>query len=395
MQLAVQEVDAGDALHFKSWDNSSSADDWTAARYAYMTMHIADLFAQVCGSANVGRGKQYRNVLAGQGDDSKVAAEYLAYLAAVWGRPSDLIAAFTIAPYFGIDSVTNNLQTPTTDQIIASLNNSITLFDWDFTYNSSNSLVSHVALLAYHHGIEFRGYEGGPATTGPAYPVALMAKANATVDPRMQGLLERLIVLWSGTYGLSTLNIHQGGATTTLAPWGSFGVLYDMTVPVTPKTLAIDAVRSQPPAPLSAGLPLPLLGHNASLSIGYYGTPRNPVTWLPANATMQYLLRNGGAGAAPAANGSMLNVTIHASCVVQNAVLEVSLGYGTAVLVTLPVTKSTSDFEPVAVPLFPLPDGVGLSTLQLRVVTPQSYRLLSIDAVPIAPPPEEGEKEEA
>lgn len=383
----ISVLNDGDPYHF-AYDGSNSSDVWRERRYAWMVKNIGDIFSTVFGRENVGQGKRVRNIIAGMGDYATLAMDYFTYLDVVWGPPSTLVSTFTIAPYFGIPTALNNEENCTTDDIINGLNQSLISYDWNWSYNSSNSLAVHVALVSYY-GLEFRGYESGPATTGPSYPVALMAKANATVDPRMQGLVETLYTLWYG-YGLSVPNIHQAGATTTLAPWGSFGVLYDMTVPVTPKTLGIDAVRTAPRPSLNAGLLLPFQGHNASLTVGYYGTPRNPVEYLPYNTTLTYLLRYDPPSLADERKeiqqqavsartmANQVNISIWLSCVTPNVFLEVALGYGNAQILGVPLSKSLSTFIPMSA-IFDLPTPPALATLRLRVVNASGYRLLSID----------------
>lgn len=361
----------GDPYHF-TYDGANSTDQWAPRRYAWMVKHIGDIFAQVAGPGAVGPGKRFRPVLAGFGSYAAYSQGMLQYLFDVWGAPSSYIAAATIAPYFGIPEAINNAPSPTVDEIIEGLNSSITSMDWSWSYNSSNSLAEHAALYRFYEIAEFRGYEGGPATTGPNVAAALMAKAEATVDPRMTELVERLWSVWA-SYGLSVLNIHQAGATTTLAPWGSFGVLWDMNVPVTPKTVALDAVRTKvPPAP-TAGLAVPLIAHNVSLCVGYYGSPRTPVTWLPANTTMSYLLRNDGASVAA------WNVTIMMASVNSTSLIEVALGASNARILTAPNTGSNNVYAPLTTIFSNVQPG--LSTLRLRVVTAFGYRLTTLDVV--------------
>ena len=82
-----------------------------------------------------------------------------------------------------------------------------------------------------------------------------------------------------------------------------------MKVPDTPKSRGIDRIVSTPPAPLAAGWPAPLVNHSAAFYVGYYTKdtlppPYAPVTWLPLNLTMSYLVRF----AAPCTGG--INVTV-------------------------------------------------------------------------------------
>ena len=120
---------------------------------------------------------------------------------------------------------------------------------------------------------QFRAYEGGPDTSGPNLGAAyLEAKGNATVDPRMQPAVTTYLQNWCApqwgsciaraadpramlrhryAYGraMGPLNYFVAGATNLINQYGVYGILYDMRVPVSYKTLAVDAVRKALPQP--------------------------------------------------------------------------------------------------------------------------------------------------
>lgn len=350
---------------------------WAQRRYGLRIKQISDLFASVLGAENVGRGRRIRPILAGQGDDGGVADTALLYLTARFGAPSQYLAALSIAPYFGLPSSYNNA-TLTSDEVIGILNASLYNMSVDFGIAGDNQLAAHAALAAYY-SLELRGYEGGPATTGPNIPEQLWAKANASVDPRMAGLVSRGHQIWQQWGGVSA-NHHQAGATGTYAPWGAFGLLTDMRNLTSPKTQGLDMVKSAPPATLTAGCPVPTLGYNASKYVGYYGNPSSPiVTYLPANTTLKYLVRN----PTGASSSIQLNVTIWLSSVSSPpALLEVSTGVlpgQAATVIQVPNTGSVKTFQPVSV-VFPYDVAAGqLATVQLRVITAFGYRLMALD----------------
>lgn len=303
----------------------------------------------------------------------------LQYLDTVWGPPSEYLAVMAIAPYFGMP--TTNTTGMTVDDVLTALNSSLLgMSVLEGGYNHSNAVAAHAA-LATMYGMQLRGYEGGPATTGPDIPEQLWAKANATVDPRMADLVYSWRLGWA-QWGAPSVNFHQSGATGTYAFWGAFGVLVDMREPVTPKSLGIDAARNESAAPeVIAGIPVPTAGWNASQSVGCYSCTQNPVTWLPLNTTLRFLVRNPQSASAPA----QLNITIWASS--QNnqsdSMLEVQVGClegRSTQMVTVPYTaKSESSYVPLPV-TFPQQLQPGqLATVQLRAATAFGYRLDRLD----------------
>lgn len=357
---------------------------WAGRRTIWAAMHIGEVFGTVFGSNNVGIGKRIRPLYAGDGSYSPLAADALAYMNAVWGPPNQHIAALSMAPYAGLGTATNNLQNLTVDQVLDSINATVQTLKWPnetgVQPDSTNQMGGHVALAAYY-GLEFRAYEGGPATTGPNYPVSLMAKANASIDPRMESIVTDHLNAWYSWGSTSVFNFFSAGATSLYAPWGTFGILYDMKVPVTPKTLAIDAVRSAPRVPTLAGLHVPTLQHNASQYMLHYGVPRRAeVTWLPINTTLQYMIQN------PTTRTAAINTTVWYSAVNASALLEVSCGPlpSQSTILTLPSTGNFNSFQPISAvcdPMLPLSTSVngGVAIIQLKALTAQSYRLMYLD----------------
>ena len=163
-------------------------------------------------------------------------------------------------------------------------------------------------------------------------------------------------------------------------PWGSYSHLWDMRNTTTPKSIGLDRVVSTPPAPVTAGWPLPLETHSASFYVGYYAKdglpPHNPVvTWLPPGTTLQYLVFVG----APSACSLGLNVTVlmsNANTTGPSDPLGVTVGvFSPQLNVTAPPTpKGSPKFVASTPALFPplpaawLPNG--LVSVRLSIVTP-------------------------
>ncbi len=60
------------------------------------------------------------------------------------------------------------------------------------------------------HSAQLHAYEGGPDTSGSLQneTQSLAAKANATIDPRMEGLVRRLVATWQ-EWGFGQFNYFQ------------------------------------------------------------------------------------------------------------------------------------------------------------------------------------------
>lgn len=148
-----------------------------------------------------------------------------------------------------------------------------------------------------------------------------MARANASIDARLTPIIEDYLRNWAA-WGphVGPLNYFVAGATPLLDKYGVYGLLYDMTVPATAKSRAVDAVRLAPRPPPAAELPvLPCPFLNAT---DYAGHPLPPhggpcLEYMGVNATFLYLVRAG-------ARGGDLRITVMASAVKELPV-EVSL----------------------------------------------------------------------
>jgi hypothetical protein len=187
----------------------------------------------------------------------------------------------------------------------------------------------------------------------------------------MADAVANIVGTWqSWTGGL--FNYFQLGAQPLEQPWGSYTNLWDLRVPDTPKSRGVDRVVGAPPAPLTAGWPAPLARHNASLFVGYYsksGLPNpTPVTYLPLNATLSYLVRF----PARCARGTNVTVTLASTLKEGGEPLEVSLGaFMAPALITTPPSDGTrGDLVAATALLPPLPPAAlanGLVTVRLRV----------------------------
>lgn len=377
LHAANASVLAGDPYHL-NYDGCNNTGYWAWRRTAYMAKHIGDIFASVFGPDNVGVGKRVQPILSAQAAYDAPLSVGLQYLYDVYGPitgPNVRLAHAAVAPYFNLGPW-NQLPNLTTDQVIYAMNSSIA--NMSATIISRDSpLASQMALAAFHR-IQMRAYEGGPDTSGPNDPISLYAKGNASIDTRMTDLGHSYLTTWAqwGDAALvGPLNWFVAGATTLYEQFGVYGILYDMTIPVTPKTLAIDGYRTNPrPAPI-VGLAMP-----ATVNCSYYAGHPDPVVdpylrYLSINATYLYFVRNDGA--------QPVQVTVTAWTSGQNTpVSGLEIGLDDTHLQTIQVSPSGDWNTPTAQPAasFTMPPGV--SAVRLRVLVDRAYNVWQLVVTP-------------
>ena len=284
---------------------------WNPRMYTMNSLRLAQAAASVVGAARVGRSDNPNvrvvPVIGALGSYANDGEAKLSWLNAAWGAPSSLgLATMNIGAYFAADRSIVSDPNATTDAIIDSLlyllGNSTTSAPMAY---GKNAFASFSAVAAYY-GVALHAYEGGPDTSGYKEN-GIMAAALANVDPRMADVVAGIVANWqSWTGGL--FNYFQLGVQPSFQPWGSYTNLWDLRVPDTPKTRGIDRIVSSPPAPLTAGWPIPLVQHNASFVVGYYSAdgmpPPTPIAFNNMDAVYNYLVRF----ATPCAAG--INVTV-------------------------------------------------------------------------------------
>lgn len=309
----------------------------------------------------------------------------LAWLQAAWGPPAASgLATLNIGGYVGPSRNVTTSPDITPDMVVESLLSNVAALSTSSPTAWVHPFAEFSAISAFY-GVAVHAYEGGPDTSGGEGARAIMALANASLDARMADVVVGIVEAWQ-SWGFSTFNYFTLGTQPLAQPWGSYTNLFDLKQPDTPKTRGIDRIVNAPPAPLSAGWPAPLIGHNASFFVGYYSPSGLPptaavVSWLPENTTMSYLVRF------PSACAAGINVTVHMSSTLRAGgdPLEVSVGafLPPVTVVSPPTSGSKADFVPVTA-LFPsLPTAAlsnGLVTVRLRVpIAGVKYVLKSLD----------------
>jgi hypothetical protein len=137
---------------------------------------------------------------------------------------------------------------------------------------------------------------------------------------------------WAEWGVIGPLNYFVAGATPLLDRYSVYGLLYDMRVPSTAKSRAVDSVRGAPRPPPAAALPAPPLAFlNATEYAGYTLPQRDPfLRYLSVNDTFFYLVRSSSSSPGGAARG--LRVTVLAQSA-EALPMEVAVGLGAAVSV--------------------------------------------------------------
>lgn len=355
--------------------------------HAYICRLFATLAAGVVGAGRVGRADQpgirVVPLLSANGGYATDGILKLEWLSAAWGPPATTVglATMNIGAYYGASRNVTQDPSATADEAIASLLANVAAASPASPTAFTTTLASYTTAAAYH-GVALHAYEGGPDTSGAKN---LMAFAQACVHPHMEDAVKGIVGAWQAWTG-GTFNYFTLGAQPLEQPWGSYANLYDLRVKDTPKSRGLDYLVSNPPAPLTAGWPAPLLNHSASFFVGYYTPsglpPTNPVvTWLPLNATMRYLVRFPH----PCATGTAVTVYVASPTKAGGEPLEVSLGafLPPVLLSTPPTNGSRTDFEPIVATFPPLPPAAlknGLVAVQLRVpVEGVKYSLRALD----------------
>lgn len=391
-------VAAGDPyklnLGLPSPPNASNFAIWGYRMYAYTCFHFASLARGVVGTARVGRadtpGVRVVPVVGALQSYALDGESKLAWLNAAWGPPTDGgLATMNIGAYWGAAENVTRDPNVSMDEVLVSMLASVAASDPAApTAYSSKTAISGFAALSAYYGVALHAYEGGPSTAGGVRnTVGILSLAQANQDPRMQTIVENIVRVWQ-SWGCGTFNYFTLGVMVLYQPWGSYGNLWDLKVPDTPKTRGIDKIVNSPPAPIAGGWPAPLVRHNASYQVGYYTAnglpPPVPTTSvLRLNTELRYLVRFGARCAAG------INVTVTFSCPKGDKTggepLEVSVGaFAPLVTIASPATDGTGKELVGVTALFdalpPAALASGLVTVRLRVpVAPVHYELWYVD----------------
>jgi hypothetical protein len=345
----------GDPFHF-NYDGVNNTGLWAIRRVPYMLKRIVDLWRPAFPPGTpFGRNGRVRPVYAAQIVNFGGVSDGVKYMEAVWG-PAPLASTFHAlsgAPYAPIGpAAASPALTP--QQVLDGWGASVAAVTISSAGVGGTNYVAPFAALAGFHGLELLAYEGGVDTVeGINAGPPLWAKANASADPRVAGIVGALLAAWAEHGGMvGAFNWFSLGAGVLQNPFGIYDVLVDMRVLSSAKLDGLRAFRAAPPVPPSPALPaLPCL-LNASL---YAGNPTGATIWFPSpNSSFLYLV-NGGAGSAG------VGVTLHAGNAGGVGVeVEVSVGAGARARVACPPTGGWASPQPCARAQLPFAAGVNV-----------------------------------
>eukprot|EP00730_Choanoeca_flexa_P003919 TRINITY_DN11537_c3_g6_i2.p1 TRINITY_DN11537_c3_g6~~TRINITY_DN11537_c3_g6_i2.p1 ORF type:complete len:680 (+),score=154.25 TRINITY_DN11537_c3_g6_i2:180-2042(+) len=289
-EAANASVQAGDPYHL-NYDNCNSDQDWSARLSAYnAAVRIPSLFAKVFGEDQVGRGDNTRvkPLLAGQSSDYRFLQGQLEYLAATQPGAIDWLQSLAMSAYFSLERDLKTNNSLTGDEVLASFNRSLATH----VPNIQSQFAAHAMLQVYYGVPELRGYESGPGSFGPQ---SIPGKVEANQSPKIQDMVERMYLYWH-QHGFSTLNYFHAGVQDYNWQFGQWSTHWRSSMPVTPKTQALDAVAKESLPDITLGAPVPITNFTSSTYVGYYSkVPGQPgganITYMTQNATYNYLFR--------------------------------------------------------------------------------------------------------
>ena len=365
LREANTSVNSGDPHRF-NYDNITNPGYYAWRRVAYMCKHIGDLFKTVFGADNVGSGKRVRPLLAGQVSFAAPVKTGLEYIEAVFGAPNQFFHGIAGAPYFGIPTTLNANPNLTVDEIFKGFDENIHNMSIAQGFAEDNQLAVHIA-LAYHYGLQMRGYEGGPDTNGPGLGKSYLAvKGAANVDPRIEGRIETYLTNWySWGRAMGPLNYFVAGATNLLDQYGSYGILQDMRLQDSYKVKGVDAIRVKPLPKTPLGIPLvPFTANCTADMVGGRKPVRHPYhcDYFGANTTFDFFLQT-------AVGRSTLSVTVLVHTTLSNATIGVQLGADPELIVKCPLTISSpgDQWSPCDAALFTVKTP-GVDVVRLRSI---------------------------
>ena len=388
---AANMVATGDSWQL-NYDLVNSTAKWAVRRVVAMLRHVAAEW-EIKPHLPVRRGERYRPVYSCNLADPDYCREGLKYVMQCLPQPKNapgvMFQALAVAPFFAVPEPLNSDPGLTVDAALDAFAAAVAAMSPDAAaalyYDASCTLAIH-ASFAYFFQIELHAFAGGPDTSGPADSpaAALLAKAQALLDPRMQAISEAYVAAWAAHGPLAmTLNWYKAGASDAYgaAGVGAPGVVTDMLAPLSasPRLAAIAAANGAPAPNCTLGPELPVLGWNATRFIGHNAssTVAPVLTGLGLNATFDFFVRS----TAPA--NVTLSVVLYMNCSAgaPNPELSVSLSLWNHQIV--PIAATSGAFKPQAAVVFAALMAPGPQVVRLRVPegSEGAYEISQIDFV--------------
>ena len=193
-QQANASVYAGDPYHFNASGLTGNGNPgyWMLYRYVQQMVRVSTIFKSVFGDANVGRNRRVRPVYAWQMGDAQELG--FTYLTRFFGAPADFFHSIAVAPYFNPGDIASS-PALTVDEVVAGWESCVSNYsiDGELGIGQGNDIAAAAATAAYW-GVGLQFYEGGSDTVGgiDSGP-PLWAKANASIDPRLESITLRYL----------------------------------------------------------------------------------------------------------------------------------------------------------------------------------------------------------
>ena len=386
---AADMVATGDDWNL-NYDRVNSTAVWAVRRVVAMLRHTAAEW-EIKPHLPVRRGERYRPVYAchlSDPDYCRVGLEYVVMcLPQPKNAPGVMFQALAVAPYFSVPEPLNSDPALTVDAVLKAFSAAVAAITPDAAaelfYDASCTLAIH-ASFAYFYQIELHAFAGGPDTSGPADspPAALLAKAQALLDPRMQAVSAAFIAAWAAHGPLAmTLAWDRAGASDAYGAGGAGapGVVTDMLAlpAASPRLAAIVAANGAAPPPCTLGPALPVLGWNATRFVGHNasGAAAPALTRLGLNATFDYFVRS------TAAANVTLSVTVYMNCSTTAPAPEISVSLSYWNHQQVSVSPTGGAFLPQAAVVFTGLMAPGPQVVRLRVPegSEGTYEISQID----------------
>jgi hypothetical protein len=266
-------------------DNVNDPFKWADRRTARRLMQISDIFKNVWTAAGETSpiNNRVKAVLGGQAVRPDRYDNMLEFINARYGAPSNFFYGVGAAWYWGLNKYNDRFDANgnpvpfTKEQVLEGMSLSIG------TYESEQRFTRHAAKAA-QWGLKLTAYELGVDTSGKNN---VTAKAEASRDPRMKGLMERFVRAFQNQGGVEA-NWYTIGARTFNSTSGTWTVTESLNSLNTPKIQGFRTLRG-----LSASAPTP--------------TP-TPSTTTTLRSVADALVRNGTHAATNFGNSTQLHV---------------------------------------------------------------------------------------
>jgi len=243
LSLAEEEV-AANASSNLNWDNGNNKYYWAFRRQFTRPAEISKIFRSIYGDCAMG--KTVRVVGAAQFVGPYMFQDGLNTVNRNYGDPSQYLSACAGAPYFDLGpyGTSNNV---TLDQVLE---------EFVITSQSFNKTYLDGYGVCRYYGLDYISYEGGPATYPATNPYGFRVAGNASMDDRMQPIVENFLKTWFNS-NLGLFMYYNFGVGSQYSQYGAWDVAFDaFNYSSSPKWRAVENVRDNFQLPAA-----PTIGH--------------------------------------------------------------------------------------------------------------------------------------